>query len=524
MENKQKEQPQPINLDNVLYLQPAKQPNKKKSKKRKQKTETEYTLDSEGRNVFITIYPEQLLPKGNRAIYEDAVKRNNAHPDEKLAKYIEQMKDYAYSILKDKVEHADGKYFITVIYHDKDVVNVDGRLDHFKPKKEHFHISLWNRKDVPFRLQTILNLLGIKFDPERDYTFFNNGAISFFPKRRRPNTLAYLLHITEKAMIDGKHEYDFSELFSNQPAEAVKKELDKYHGVTKHSKLTDAEWDTARDEAYDLGYNLGDFDSWGDRNFTTHQQASSPYRILKQNYIKGYKTRIAKDGSMMRSSIVIFGDHNLGKSYATSHALSQKMHEDVYFATRGSGKYDDLTINKTAMVFDDIGVSEALSVFDHAMKTLHRRGSNDTPWAGKYAVVTTNKKPWRWIGKTMLLPYKNKDAYEPDMHYKDDDNEQLYQALLSRLTFCHIERHRLVVDSLETRGSEKSWAEHDKLFLKFANAFNSVLAGYNSYAEPKNAGIYPNHDEALKMAKMIEKRLGKQWLSTELADILKQEG
>lgn len=471
-------------------------------------------LKHQWQTAFIKVYIEQYLTDTERKEYTKLKTSEN-----KTRQVLNAMENYAKIArqrFREHIENADSsEYFIAGIDHDKDTkVDKNGKEE---LEDEHFHIIIWKLTDTPrFRVRRILTLLGINFS-DKDETLIRKGAVQQSPTANRPNLMMYLTHETPKAIEDGKHHYKLSEIVSNQPLQMILNIRKQFTGANKNKKLTDNQWDYLAQQAYDLGFNLGDFDLWADEYFTTKQQSSAPFRVVKQHYNAGLANRMGKKPEITRCCVYIWGTHDLGKTYTANKALND-LHETIYIAGKGTGKYDGVTASTTAITFDDTPSSDALNVFDNYVRPLHRRNSGDRPWKGSYAVATNNALPFVWMSQMLGLPY-NADLSINNGHYVDESDDDRYQALLSRFYVCHIEDAHLVVDSIEDRGKIEDHKAHDKLFLKFANAFNKELQNYAKHTGISNAKLYPDIEEAGKQAEMIAKRLGYDWLSGELKDI-----
>lgn len=484
------------------------------------------TYDNRVRNLLITIYYEQLFNKAQRnyylGLFEDL---KTEHATSEMQETIDAMRNIALQNLDYRIKNLDDKFFITGIQHNKDVKKSDNNLEIITKKKPHFHIAVWRLNDEAFKIRQITEALGIIFDPEKDYGLWQKG-VDTFRKNNRPSILMYETHETVDAILQGKYQYDIKDIMTNQPIEKIEKIREKYQRTTKHAKMTDAEWDQASEDAYKLGYDLKDFDKWGDACFTTKQRTSSPFKDVRTHYERGLTDRINENSYTMRDSILIWGAQNAGKSYTMLETLKE-MGEKIYKTSSKTGKYDGLKANTTAMIFNDINVSDPLSVFDNQILTLYRRNSGLAPWTGHIAGVTTNLDPWNWIGGEMHLPSYDETRFDKDMHYRDKSQEFSYQALKSRLYICHIEQGHLVCDSVEDRGTDKDKEEHDKLYIKFADTFNKILMKYHHAVRTLNAGLYVGDEQELvanemynRFAKIVGEKKASGYISEELREAL----
>lgn len=475
---------------------------------------SDLNFESQVRNLAVKVYDEQLMDAVERKWYTywEQYKTPQAIAN---VKYAQDVVLHRLANIVHKIDPT--KWFIAIFLHDKDTVKSSDDLYAISIKKRHYHIYAWRINNNSFRLRKLMTMLGIVFAGKEDYTLWENRGVETFRKAHRPNVLMYGTHETEQAILDGKYQYTLEKcIITNQTLEAVQKIRDKYNRVHHRDKLTDDDWNEAAQEAFELGEKLGDFDLWTANNFTVRQQASSPFRIIKKQYEDGLAKGISNASYLARCSILIWGGQNLGKTYTTAETL-KKLGENIYKATKGSGKYDGLTAQTTALTFDDVNVSEIRTVCENTAVKLHRRNSGDRPWLGHFVVATANDEPFEWIAKMAQLPVS---ATDESNHYLDRSDENTYQAILSRLFICHVEDGRLVCDSVQTRGNNIAKNEHDVLFLRFANTFNKILQNHFVQTGTVKSNLFPDELEAEKMAKEIRSQLGPDFVSGELKQYL----
>lgn len=426
-------------------------------------------MASQARKLFITCYPEQVIPVElrNQLFSESSngsLKRTNRNfwettdgrlilkkCKEKLQKIADENRDFWK--MNDICHDSD----MTVDKHDKT------KIVH---KKDHFHIVIWRVDEKRFRVDQAVRVLGLHFDGVRDANLMDKGA--FQSVRNLKHALKYELHTTKKSQLDGKYQYSVNDLITNLSTDEIK---NIYQAEVK-DELSDDDWDELRKMAYSCGENLHDFDHFADTHFNTRQQAQAPFRIVRKAYDEGLKRGISRAVDYPRLSIIIHGDGNLGKSYGTKLAFKQ-MGLNVCEAQAGTGKYDDLHATDDALIFDDVNASQLLEVSDNRPVALHRRNSNSSPWLGKYLVVLTNREPEEWLLTSSGMPTENKQVRS--------DYKKKFDALKQRFYFCHVEwcefkaptfdrtndvSHdaHVVIDKKEERGLDEDIEIHDKMY------------------------------------------------------------
>lgn len=466
---------------------------RKKGKKKSKKVAV--TFGSEPRTLALKFYPEQLLDEKSRIQFmkcDDVTKQRWI--DQLTREFIKQIKDFKYL-----------DFQIAGILHDSDKVKAADDPFTISIEKAHWHLIIRRLSKKRFRVNRIIQLLGlhyVKDDNFDDTTMWNAGGAEII--RDFASYFLYLTHETNQAITDGKHKYDRSEVISNFGDE-TRNAL--WQAGLRHQKKSNIDWDEINDLAYNFGLNLKDFDPWVNANLTVSEQANKNFRVVSKSYQRGLSEGVAKVGHITRCSILIHSEGNLGKSYTSLEAL-KALHLNVYRASKGSGKYDNLSTSTDAMIFDDVAVSDARNVFDNLAVTLHRRNSSDRAWLGKYAVVTTNDDPETFCRKMAGVNSTDElfDVNDPYTRSKID----AINAIKQRLYICTIKNNKLIVESATTRGSRADQAEHDKLFKKFAEKFNAILKNYKPEKQENALG-----DALFRRAYEMYQRLGKDYLDEE---------
>ena len=430
------------------------------------------TLESRVRSVSLKFYAEQLMPPKTRAKYEALLKSKRPIAQIK-AKNAEK---HAMSFLRDRIENLDHKYLCSGIYHNQDLVQDPDDPFEASIKKGHFHVYAWRRREGSrFYLRELVEDLGLIYDHKQDaLMWLSHGAEVI---RDKCASMMYMTHETTQAILDGKHQYELSEVIKNFSDEELADLRAGYKRPSPKKRLTADDWDGLSDMAYDLGRNLGDYDKWVLEHLNTQQQAQASAKIVEKRYVAGLQRGVTETDELTRCSILIYGAAGLGKSTTVRQTLKELGYQTCY-ATAGTGKYDSLRVSDTAIFFDDVSVKSPLSVFDNAAVILHRRGSHDRPWLGSMAVATTNLEPTTWLAKHVGF-YSAEDARKALASEDSSDRAEQYRALESRLYICRLDDEgTLQVEHAQSRGGVVSRQAHDALFREFKSTFEKLLKSY----------------------------------------------
>ena len=429
---------------------------------------------SQVRTLQLKFYVEQLMPAIDRKKYTELWKIKDKN--QKALEYCKEMENYYCTKFWNFVQNFQYKnYYVAAIYHNKDMQENEGSPFEVSSKKGHWHVMIWRGSwKAPkerFRVSTIVKKLGLAYAPDLDSSIWKKHGAEVITQGV-PAFFTYLPHETDQAIKDGKAIYDHKEIAKNF-SDVIANEIFEFYKKTK--KKSSVDWDLLGEQAYQLGLALGDYDAWIDTQLNLKQEAQAVARKVHERYMQGLAVGVETKGHITRCSIILYGDGNSGKSYTTIKAL-EEMHLKTYSVRSGTGKYDGLSATDQAMLFDDIGVSQALSVFDNKAVVLHRRNSGDRPWVGTYAVVTTNADPEEALAHML--------GVSADPVLRSPTDERLLDALKSRVYICRIEKGELFLEKAQHRGSQKDFDEHDKLFIKFKNAFDHQLKTYKKDCEP----------------------------------------
>lgn len=472
-------------------------------KKRKTSKNKHLTIDSRCRTLALKFYPEQMLtdeertmitnPKTGRIDYsrwQDGDLLENVR--NRVDKAIHDF-EYRFNALKSKKDKHKRHWQLEAILHDKDLVaNPD---DMFLPSsvKPHFHLILRDCNKNLFHVSTILKALGLNYQKKDSLLFYEQGCTTV----KDFNAYSvYLTHDTDASIRDGKEPYELSEVMTNMSEDELKDIRAGYARLQAKSKLSEQDWNELAEYAKKLGNELGDFRSWARKTLTFAQRTSRKFEKLREEYNIALSDTIEQSPDIIRCCILISGDQNSGKSYTSRHAL-QQLGETIYNARASTGKYDGLTSEATAMLFDDRKMTDSLNVSDNRATILHARGTaNDRPWKGHYVVITTN--------------------LTPDEFYNEQVLSSQVEALKSRFYTCEIVtdnfgREKLELVTASYRGNAKDVEARNKLFMAFADKFNELIKNYK-----------PNYDLPELDAKYYNNDPNQSWAPSKQADLLNE--
>lgn len=435
------------------------------------------TLDSRVRSLALKFYAETLfLPKA-RATYI-SLRESKLASDQVKANFMEKK---ACEYMRDRITKLDPSFMCAGIYHNRDLVQ--SKDDPFEPaiKKGHWHVLLWRKDHKRFRLRDLISYLGIVYDHERDASMWiSHGAETI---QDVSSYIMYLTHETAQAIREGKEEYRTDEIAKNFSDDELEQLRAGYKRVTRKKRMTSDDWLDFENEAYERAHKLQDFDHWARETLTPSQRGSSVFKACERTYRMGLSEGIAAYGPVMRVSILIYGAGGIGKSYTIRETMRRMGLKALYVPDK-TGKYDYVTPDTDALVFDDVGASNSLNVFDNQPTLLHRRNSADGIWKGNWAIVNTNVCPSQWIkhalgitgvvvhpgdpGYSCVDPADRADAYEIDR----------FDALSQRLYFCTVAKGHLVVEKVQERGDRQAHLAHNREFLRFKEIFDSISVPY----------------------------------------------
>lgn len=374
--------------------------------------------------------------------------------------------------IEDIIEDIHGidpdEYEVIGIVHNRDTKTDDL----FEPsiEKPHVHVIIRItcrpfKKITPVKVRTILNLfphLHYRLSHKNKDGEIEEGEDDELWKKKGVTTVGdfaeyatYLTHDTEKAIADGKAHYEMDELFSNLSPGVIVQIRDGYRvysdGGSKRSYKEMADLDAY---AYQLGYNLGDYDTWYD-SLAYGIRKNAGFKTIKESYYRGSQKRLKEHEEIPRLCVYIEGPPSSGKT-ATSIACLKGSGAEVLDASgQGTGRYDRLTPHTDAIIISDDVSANLLNLADQYMCNVYKRGSNNPIWCGHYFIVTQNISIDEWAGK---CGFKNTEQVD---------------ALKSRFFICKISEHDKSANTLECVTPMKRKPSHYKDLLKMFDDFKA---------------------------------------------------
>ena len=393
--------------------------------------------------------------------------------------YDEQMPN-GWEYVCDQIKKVEKKYHVSGICHsrtiDRDKTGIHNE-DNVVYKKKHYHIAFRcaDKKISPIRVSTVLNMLGIVFRPEIDDLLWKKDGVDTIHKGYA-SAVSYLIHDTEECESKPTEEapYEIEEIISNLIIEELKQVLEGYSHFATSEKLTMADYENLDKEAYQMGYELKDFDAWyGSLPFVV--RCNTKMRVIRESYDRGIKERAKQsDIEILRLCVFIQGAGNLGKSYACSYAL--KDYNTLKVNGGKTGRYDNLTVSTQALFVDDDHGTNILGFCGSSMVQAYKRGSNNPWWCGDRYIVTYNSSFEKWLNLSGVTTKE----WNKDINHEVPTQE--YEAALSRFFVCHLERRngvtRLVCDSVCNRGTYEDQMRRKAMFIEFRDKFNECISQY----------------------------------------------
>lgn len=514
-------------VTSISKLQDAQNAKPIKRRHRKKKKEKHISPLKIGRNastssqtntLSLKIYTEQLMQADIRAKYEELakeLKQMQDADDRDEAEYKAKQDEFdkldreACTAFIERVKAIDPKQFCVVsIKHDKDEVRNSDDLFEISIKKPHWHIYVWTPSDSvfydagrSFRVHTMIcgdsrkghekQYLGINYDPKRDVSIWDNRGAERIHSIIA--SVAYCLHISSSAIEAGKHVYDKSEIITNLSNGEIDEMLNLYKGIDNHfiRKPNADDWNTWAQTAYERGLHLENFEDWAVDHFMVNQMASAKFRVVRDFYNRGLRDGLANAPHIDRLNVFILGKGNLGKSYNSQKALLDMGIERIVNAPSGTGKYDGVTADTQAILFDDSRMTQPKRVMEQKPVTLHRRNNGDPVWKGQYVIYTSNfASPIDAAADCLgYQPYKDTDGT-----FKYTDKQMLdIDPVIERAFFCTVEldtdpssanygHFHLVLCQGVDRGGANDIERLTKMFEQFRKAFDKSI--YNYEAKP----------------------------------------
>ena len=370
------------------------------------------------------------------------------------------------------IKNVDSRiYHILAILHYRDLVT-DGiwALAYEKP---HIHIIIRcvdTKKRV--RVSTIMNMLGIYFRPGVDDLLWKNRGVETVGKFSE--YAVYLTHETPQAISDGKELYDITEIISNLSPDEIERVREGYVRVKESAKKVSQDELVALDkEAFDMGYNMKNFDEWY-MSQPFQVRSNAKMKTIRESYDMGIHKRVEEQSEVLRLCVFIQGASNTGKTYASTHAFDG--YRVLHVGGGRTGKFDRLRPDHEVIIVDDDTCPSLLNMTDNTICYAYKRNKGNPPWSGQYFIVTSNLSFEEWLEASGIKTRKNINGYNAPY-------TEHYNAMLSRFFVCRLERdengvNHLACTSVSTRGDVYEQLERGKMFMDFKERFDNIISTY----------------------------------------------
>lgn len=337
----------------------------------------------------------------------------------------------------------------------------------------HYHIIMRIVGNTsPKRVRAWLNMLQISYREEEDATLWKNHGVETV--HDFAEYAKYLTHESEASIEDGEEDYAINELVSNLSEAEIIQIREGCKKVAVVKKVKEEDMINLDKQAYELGYNLGDFNGWYDSlDFLIRSHAKM--RTVKESYYRGVEARVNKNAELNRLCVFVQGNGNIGKTFAAKAALKGK--KVLCVGGGGTGKFDKLLPSHDAIIVDDDRVPNLLNMTDNYMCQAYKRNKDNPYWCGEFFVVTSNLPFEEWV-ESCGLKVERYDERKHDYVFTDQ-----FLALETRFFICHIEpgndgKNHLFCDWASKRGLESDQKERKERFKEFASKYEASISSY----------------------------------------------
>lgn len=366
--------------------------------------------------------------------------------------YEEQLPE-GWEETKKKIIKIPGKdWVIVAIKHDSDFSGDDV----WEPSKDkpHFHILVRCVNGSHPRVQEILKALGVVYRPDVDKSLWESHGVEAVEDWVAMVT--YLLHLTDIAIKEGKHQYSLDQLVSNISSDEIQQIMEGYvHKIyATDLKLLDK-------EAYELGYALGDFDDFY-RKLSFEVRNHSSMKTIRESFESGMRVKVSERLQVERLCVFIQGKSNVGKTYAVRGALEGKRY---LITPPGTGKFDELKASTEAIIIDDDICPNLLNMTDNYICHAYKRQKGNPAWAGTYFIVTSNKTFEDWLDDCGIRKPEH------------------IEAMKTRFFICSLGEYNgkkyLACQSACSRGTVEEQNRRREKFNSFKQKFEEIIQSYN---------------------------------------------
>jgi hypothetical protein len=472
-------------LQNTVKVNTSNGKKADKSSKNKKKS---IAYNASVRTLNLKFYAEQLLEEYMtddelfqyyNDLYSDYQHRLQNPSTATLALSKGDVYDYLYDRLKERIESFDSEFQVMYIVHDEDTVADPDDYFLLSSVKSHVHMVIKKRNNQSFRINTLLDKLGIRFRRYVDNELWKHGVATC---KNFASCVAYLTHETATAEADGKTIYSRDKIIANCSTSEVDDFREGYLLSNEHRKLTVQELAKLDKQFYDYGYDLKDFDTlYNSLDFIT--RSNTKIRTITESYERGVQERIKKEPpEINRVCLFIEGPPNTGKTYAINKALKALSHKIYEVTGGGSGKFDKLSITDTAITIDDEVCPNLLNMTDSRITTAYKRNRNNPYWTGNTFVVTSNKKFLSWCTDSGLSV--TGFATSPTGANRFDNLTEHGKAMISRFIICEVREvggcFQIIpnTDFSHLRGTPEEKQEKIARAIEIIELANSIMKDY----------------------------------------------
>lgn len=364
--------------------------------------------------------------------FEDKIEALTKDKDVVLAEQAVKLHEYAcdhglYVKMRERLSLISTEdYEVYAMLHDKCRIfegffDVKGRLE-----KPHYHILVAGmpkgvhklRKNTP--VTAILDMIGVSFDPAYDESLVDNHAVESVVSLK--DYVAYLTHETEASWRDGKHQYDRSEVITNQPEMYAA----YMSGLTYIDKKTVTKSDVVSllPNFRDLGFKRMSFEDalktyFAPRSIDYVKASPSLLRPLEDAHLEGVNKFIGTRATTDRICVYIYGGADIGKSHAVGHFMKAKGIDPCSLVEANAsktGKFDEVGVQTEVILCDDIHVNDTLKVADDKPTKLSRRNKGTSAWIGEYLICISNSDPLDYFNVDLENPvYRDNPTAHPQL-------------------------------------------------------------------------------------------------------------
>ena len=411
--------------------------------------------------------------------------------------YDEQLPE-GWEVVKKRIQNTDtAVYWIFAIKHDMDEIGDD----FWKPSKDkpHYHflvIVKFKKEDnttAQFHLDRILKDIGIVFRPGDDDELLanHNGHSAIEICKDITTSLMYLTHETDKALDEGKFQYDREQVVSNLSLEETNHLRQGYISLGGLRKPTDAHMAELDKKAFEIGYKLEDFAAWYN-TLSFMERNSTKMRTVRESYHRGQDFRLEEKQEMVRLCIFIQGEKNIGKTYAAKQAL--RNHNPLSVGGGGTGKFDSLSPRNGAIIIDDDKCPNLLNMSDNYICRAYKRGKDNPVWCGRYLVVTSNVSFSEWLNDcgipSGIREFSNGERYNA----QDAIETRFYICKVAEESFDGNTVKILKVLTPSKRGKVKEQKERLEMFKAFQEEYEKSINDYNPEKEVMDYNPVDKHN------------------------------